>query len=57
VMIGEVDNSSLGRVIVAAEEVSFGVNAHIAGRDRNVRVPAQVVGGIGSVGREQARRL
>ena len=48
-MIGHMYHPCLSGVIVPAEEIIRGPENHIAGRDRDIRVPAQVIRWIGAV--------
>src|SRR6201998_4082824 len=44
-------------VVVAAEEILARVGDHVARRNRDIRVPAQVIWGIRAVGHKIARHL
>jgi hypothetical protein len=48
-MVGDVDESGLGSVVVAAEEVVAGAQRHVRGRDRDVAVPAEVSAASGAL--------
>src|SRR5580692_4501758 len=49
VMVGYMQNSRVGGVIVAAEEILARVHDHVARGDRNVAIPAQIVRRIAAV--------
>ena len=55
-MIGNVDDTGLGPMVVAAEEILFRSHRHVRARSGNVRVPREVIWRITSR-RNEIRRL
>src|ERR1700744_1177046 len=57
VMVGDMDHPCLRGVVVPAKEIVIGAEDHVAGWNRDVRVPTQVICRVGTVGSIEARLL
>ncbi len=52
VWVRHMNDACLGTVVISAEKRSACAHAHVRSRDRDVRIPREIIGGVGAVGLE-----